>query len=138
RLWTEGFVRPVPGPANATFGSRSVFNGERRQPHAGADFMSPAGTPVRAPNGGRGVFAGGRVFPGHTVLLGHGLGAFSLLAHLSSIDVHEGNVVARGETIGKVGATGRVTGPHLHWAVRLSGARVDPLAVLAVLGSEKP
>src|SRR5262249_46766645 len=95
RLWSEGFVRPVSGAANAAFGSRSVFNGERRQPHAGADFMSPAGTPVRAPNGGHVVLARDLYFTGNTVVIDHGLGVFSLLAHLSSIDVHEGAAVIR-------------------------------------------
>ena len=73
-------------------------------------------------------------FTGNTVVIDHGLGVFSLLAHLSVVNVHEGDAVTRGETIGEVGATGRVTGPHLHWAVRINGARVDPLAVLATLG----
>ena len=73
-------------------------------------------------------------FTGNTVVIDHGLGVFSLLAHLSVMDVHQGELVARGQTIGQVGATGRVTGPHLHWAVRMNGARVDPLAVLATVG----
>jgi len=134
RLWNDGFVRPVPGRANSAFGTRSVFNGQARQPHGGADFLSPAGTPVHAPNGGRVVLADDLYFTGNTVVIDHGLGVFSLLAHLSVVNVHDGDVVARDETIGEVGATGRVTGPHLHWAVRMNGARVDPLAVLATLG----
>jgi murein DD-endopeptidase MepM/ murein hydrolase activator NlpD len=134
RLWSDGFVRPVPGPANSAFGTRSVFNGQARQPHGGADFLSPAGTSVHAPNGGRVVLAHDLYFTGNTVVIDHGLGVFSLLAHLSVVNVHQGDIVARGETIGEVGATGRVTGPHLHWAVRINGARVDPLAVLATLG----
>jgi len=133
RLWSDGFFRPVPGRANGAFGSRSIFNGVARQPHAGADFLSPAGTPIRAPNSGRVVFARDLYFTGNTVVIDHGLGVFSLLAHLSVVDVHQGDVVTRGQTIGQVGATGRVTGPHLHWAVRMNGARVDPLAVLALL-----
>ena len=138
RLWGEGFERPVPGQANGAFGSRSIFNGKRRQPHSGADFLSPAGTSVQAPNGGRVVLARDLYFTGNTVVIDHGLGMFSLLAHLSVIDVPEGGTVMRGERVGLVGATGRVTGPHLHWAVRLNGARVDPLSVLAVLGSIPP
>ena len=134
RLWSDGFVRPVPGPANSAFGTRSVFNGQARQPHGGADFLSPAGTSVHAPNSGRVVLAHDLYFTGNTVVIDHGLGVFSLLAHLSVVNVHEGDAIARGETIGEVGATGRVTGPHLHWAVRINGARVDPLAVLATLG----
>jgi len=134
RLWDTGFVRPVPGRTNGAFGSRSVFNGQARQPHGGADFLSPAGTPIQAPNGGRIVLARDLYFTGNTVVIDHGLGVFSLLAHLSVMDVHQGELVTQGQTIGRVGATGRVTGPHLHWAVRMNGARVDPVALLATVG----
>jgi murein DD-endopeptidase MepM/ murein hydrolase activator NlpD len=136
RLWIDGFLRPVPGRPNGAFGSRSIFNGVARQPHGGADFLSPAGTPIHAPNSGRVVLARDLYFTGHTVVIDHGLGVFSLLAHLSVVDVHEGEFVTRGETIGQVGATGRVTGPHLHWAIRMNGARVDPLAVLATINQD--
>ena len=136
RLWDTGFVRPVPGRANGAFGSRSIFNGQARQPHGGADFLSPAGTPIQAPNSGRVVLAHDLYFTGNTVVIDHGLGVFSLLAHLSVMDVHQGELVTQGQTIGRVGATGRVTGPHLHWAVRMTGARVDPLAVLATVGQD--
>ena len=138
RLWDTGFARPVPGRANGAFGSRSVFNGQPRQPHGGADFLSPAGTPIQAPNGGRIVLARDLYFTGNTVVIDHGLGVFSLLAHLSVMDVHEGELVIQGQTIGRVGSTGRVTGPHLHWTVRMNGARVDPLAVLATVGQDAP
>jgi len=136
RLWDLAFVRPVPGRANGAFGSRSIFNGQPRQPHGGADFLSPAGTPIHAPNNGRIVLARDLYFTGNTVVIDHGLGVFSLLAHLSVMDVHQGDLVTRGQTIGQVGATGRVTGPHLHWAVRMNGARVDPLSVLAAVGQD--
>jgi murein DD-endopeptidase MepM/ murein hydrolase activator NlpD len=136
RLWDTGFVRPVPGRTNGAFGSRSVFNGQARQPHGGADFLSPAGTPIQAPNGGRIVLARDLYFTGNTVVIDHGLGVFSLLAHLSVMDVHQGELVTQGQTIGRVGATGRVTGPHLHWAVRMNGARVDPVALLATVGQD--
>jgi murein DD-endopeptidase MepM/ murein hydrolase activator NlpD len=96
--------------------------------------MSPAGTPIRAPNAGRVVVARGLYFSGNTVLIDHGLGLFSLLAHLSDFDVQEGDQISPGQIVGRVGATGRVTGPHLHWAVRANGARVDPLSLLDVLG----
>lgn len=131
--WRDGFVRPVPGRANSSFGTRSVFNGEARNPHAGTDFLSGAGTPIRAPAGGRVVAARELYFSGNTVILDHGLGMFSMLAHMSRMDVREGQVVTRGEIVGLVGATGRVTGPHLHWALRLGAARVDPLSALRVL-----
>lgn len=134
RLWTGPFVRPVPHPANSAFGTRSVFNGQPRSAHGGADFLSPAGTPVKAPNTGRVVLVRNLYYSGNTVILDHGLGVFSYFAHLSEMAVAEGETVEPGVVVGKVGATGRVTGPHLHWTVRVSGARVDPLALLALLG----
>ena len=96
--------------------------------------MSGAGRPIKAPNAGRLVAARELYFSGHTVIIDHGLGVFSTLAHLSRIDVREGDSVAPGDIVGLVGATGRVTGPHLHWALRISDARVDPLSLLALLG----
>jgi murein DD-endopeptidase MepM/ murein hydrolase activator NlpD len=134
RLWTTPFVRPVPQEANSAFGTRSIFNGKPRNAHGGADFLSPAGTPIHAPNAGRIAVARDLYFSGNTVIIDHGLGLFSMLAHMSSIDVHEGDHVAAGQVLGRVGATGRVTGPHLHWAVRAGGARIDPLSVLSILG----
>ena len=121
RLWNRSFVAPVPDPANSRFGTRSVFNGERRNPHAGADFASPLGRPVKAPNGGNVVAARELFYTGNVVIINHGLGVFSMLAHLSRIDVKEGDDVKAGEVIGLVGATGRVTGPHLHWALTIRG-----------------
>lgn len=134
RLWSGPFVRPVPHEANSAFGSRSVFNGQARSPHGGADFMSPAGTPVAAPNAGRVVLARDLYFTGGTVVVDHGQGIVSLFAHLQAIDVAVGQAVASGDVLGRVGKTGRVTGPHLHWTVRAGGARVDPLSLLAVMG----
>jgi murein DD-endopeptidase MepM/ murein hydrolase activator NlpD len=137
RHWTDPFVRPVPQPATSAFGTRSIFNGQPRSAHGGADFLSPTGTPVAAPNAGRAAIARELYFSGNTVVIDHGLGMFSMLAHLSAIDVREGDLVDRGQVVGRVGATGRVTGPHLHWAVRVGGARVDPLSLLALLGGRK-
>jgi murein DD-endopeptidase MepM/ murein hydrolase activator NlpD len=97
--------------------------------------MSPSGTPIHAPNAGRVVLARELYFSGNTVVIDHGLGCYSLLAHLSVIDVHDGDRVAADQVVGRVGATGRVTGPHLHWAVRVGDARVDPMSVLALLGT---
>jgi len=134
RLWQSGFLAPVADPSTGRFGARSVFNGEPRAPHAGEDFASPEGTVVQAPNAGRVVLAQDLYFTGNTIVLDHGLGLFSLLAHLSAFDVHVGDTVTAGEHLGSTGATGRVTGPHLHWGVRASGARVDPQSLLAVLG----
>jgi murein DD-endopeptidase MepM/ murein hydrolase activator NlpD len=137
KLWDGPFVAPVPDPANSAFGTRSVFNGQPRAPHGGADFLSCAGTPVKAPGAGRIVLAESLYYTGGTVIIDHGLGLFSLMAHLSAIDVHTGDLVKAGDGIGKVGATGRVTGPHLHWSVRANGARVDPLSLLFVTGSHR-
>jgi murein DD-endopeptidase MepM/ murein hydrolase activator NlpD len=133
KLWTGPFVRPVPDPANSAFGTRSVLNGQPRSPHGGADFLSPAGRPVKAPNAGTVVLAEELYYTGGTVIVDHGLGLFSLFAHLSALTAHAGDRVKTGDVVGSVGATGRVTGPHLHWTVRLNGARVDPLSLLAAL-----
>lgn len=135
KRWEGPFVRPVPDAANSSFGTRSIYNGEARSPHGGTDFLSPAGRPITSPNAGRVVLAAPLYFTGGTVVIDHGLGLFSLFAHLSSVGVREGDVVKTGDIVGEVGATGRVTGPHLHWSVRLSGARVDPLSLLAALSS---
>ncbi len=138
-LWSGPWIRPVPGAANSAFGTRSIYNGQPRSPHSGADFQGAAGTPVKTPNSGRVVLAGDLYFTGNTVVIDHGAGLFSLFAHLRSITVQEGDSVATGSVLGELGATGRVTGPHLHWAIRVGGARVDPLSLLALLGdSAKP
>jgi len=134
RLWDGPFVRPVPQAANSAFGTRSFYNGEPRAAHGGADFSSPEGTPIKAPNAGRVVLAGVRYFTGGTVVIDHGGGLLSLFAHLSRVDVAAGDAVSTGAVVGLVGATGRVTGPHLHWTLRLNGARIDPLSLLSVLG----
>jgi murein DD-endopeptidase MepM/ murein hydrolase activator NlpD len=133
-LWRSPFVRPVPHRANSRFGTRSVFNGERRNPHAGTDFLSPAGTPIKAPAAGRVAVARDLFFSGNTVIIDHGASLFSTLAHLSRIDVVEGDSLEAGQRVGLVGATGRVTGAHLHWALRVGRARVDALSALALLG----
>jgi hypothetical protein len=110
-LWSGAWVRPVPGAANSVFGTRSIFNGEPRSPHGGADFQVRAGTPVKAPNSGRVVLAGDLYFTGNTVVIDHGAGLFSLFAHLRSLNVREGDMVATNALLGELGATGRVTGP---------------------------
>jgi murein DD-endopeptidase MepM/ murein hydrolase activator NlpD len=133
RQWRGPFTAPAPGTPNSNFGLRSVFNGQARNPHAGVDYRGPTGQPIAAPGGGTVVLAEDLYFTGRTVVVDHGAGLFSLFAHLSRIDVAPGQRVAQADTIGALGATGRVTGPHLHWAMRLGGARVDPLAVVAAL-----
>ncbi|HSR68485.1 MAG TPA: M23 family metallopeptidase [Acidobacteriota bacterium] len=137
RYWRGEFVAPVPGRVNRdSFGKRSIFNGKPRSPHTGADFSAPSGTPVKAPNAGKVVLARDLYFAGRTVILDHGLGLYSFFAHLSEFKVDEGQMVERGEVLGLTGSTGRVTGPHLHYAVRLDNARVDPLALMELLGPE--
>lgn len=132
RLWQGAFVRPVPQEANSAFGTRTILNGQARSPHSGADFASPTGTPIKSPNGGRVVLAEDLYYTGGTVIIDHGLGLYSVFAHLSAIETAEGTTVMAGEVVGRTGSTGRVTGPHLHWTVRAGGARVDPLSLLAV------
>jgi biotin carboxyl carrier protein len=133
RLWRGSWGRPVPGQATSAFGSRSVFNGQARNPHSGADFRAAEGTPIVAPAGGRVVLTGDTYFSGGSVILDHGWGLYSYFAHLSKILVEEGDLVALGQQVGLAGATGRVTGPHLHWTLRMNGARVDPLSLVALL-----
>lgn len=120
------FDKPVGGPLSSPFGLRRFFNGEERNPHSGLDFAVPAGTPVRAPAAGTVILVGDYFFNGRTVFVDHGQGLISMFCHLSRIDVRVGDELARGAVLGKVGATGRATGPHLHWNVSLNDARVDP------------
>jgi murein DD-endopeptidase MepM/ murein hydrolase activator NlpD len=132
RQWEGGFLRPVGGDSTSSFGRRSVYNGEPRSPHSGTDFRAGEGTPISAPNAGTVVLTGDTYFSGNVIIIDHGWGLYSYFAHLSSIDVVEGETVVRGQWVGNVGATGRVTGPHLHWTVRLNEARVDPLSLMAL------
>ena len=136
RMWNSLFVAPVPGPANGNFGKRSILNGRPRSPHAGIDFAADAGTPIKAPNSGKIVLAADLYFSGNTVIIDHGLGLYSFFAHLSRFSVREGDQVKAGDVIGRVGSTGRSTGPHLHWTVRLVGTRVDPLSLMAALSAK--
>jgi len=135
RLWRSAFDAPVPGAPNSSFGRLTITNGKPAGRHQGADFRAATGTPVHAPNAGRVVLAQNLYFAGNTVILDHGLGVFSLLAHLSRIDVQPGAVVARGDVVGQSGATGRVTGPHLHWAVRFGEMTVDPLSLMSAVAN---
>ncbi|MBW0236803.1 MULTISPECIES: M23 family metallopeptidase [Pseudomonas] len=118
--------KPVNGPLSSKFGVRRFFNGEERNPHAGLDFAVPAGTPVKTPAAGKVILIGNYFFNGNTVFVDHGQGFISMFCHLSKIDTQVGQQLARGAVVGKVGSTGRATGPHMHWNVSLNDARVDP------------
>src|SRR5471032_2621307 len=118
--------KPVNGPLSSKFGVRRFFNGEERNPHAGLDFAVPAGTPIKTPAAGKVILIGNYFFNGNTVFVDHGQGFISMFCHMSKIDVKVGQQMARGGVVGKVGSTGRATGPHMHWNVSLNDARVDP------------
>ncbi|MFN3357346.1 MAG: peptidoglycan DD-metalloendopeptidase family protein [Pseudomonas sp.] len=118
--------KPVNGPLSSKFGVRRFFNGEERNPHSGLDFAVPAGTPIKTPANGKVILVGNYFFNGNTVFVDHGQGFISMFCHMSKIDVKVGQQLVRGAVVGKVGATGRATGPHMHWNVSLNDARVDP------------
>lgn len=130
-LWKGKFQVPLKNvTTGGNFGRRRVLNGEARSPHAGVDFPAAAGTPVFAAQAGKVVLAENMYYPGNTVVIDHGFGIHTLYAHLSEIEVHPGDSVEAGTEIGKVGATGRVTGPHLHWGLTINHARVNALQIV--------
>jgi murein DD-endopeptidase MepM/ murein hydrolase activator NlpD len=131
RYWSEPFRVPVEGATDGrNFGHRRVFNGQPRAPHSGADLRAKTGTPIYASNRGRVVLAKDLFYSGNAVFLDHGLGLYTSYLHLSQIKVAVGDFVERGQLVGYSGATGRVTGPHLHWGVRILDARVDPFSLV--------
>lgn len=129
-LWRGSFRAPVPEPPTDSFGTRRMFNGKLASIHMGTDFHAPMGTVVRASNSGVVVLARPLYYEGNCVIIDHGLGLYTLSMHFSRIDVREGQHVKAGDRLGLSGATGRVTGPHLHWAVRWEGAYLDPAKLL--------
>lgn len=130
RLWQTGFVEPVRGKRTGIFGSVRIMNGQPRSPHSGEDIGAPAGTDVIASNDGVVRLTVDHIFSGRGIYVDHGLGLYSMYFHLSEILVRDGDLVKAGQVIGKVGATGRATGPHLHWGAKINGARVNPYALL--------
>ena len=131
RLWSGPWRRPVAGDKPGSgFGARRVINGHPRAPHSGIDFAAQVGTPVVAANRGRVALVDEFFFPGRLVILDHGLGLYTLYFHLDTIGVREGDLLERGQPLGTVGMTGRVTGPHLHFGAQLGASRIDPAGLL--------
>lgn len=129
KLWESGFLIPTEGKIAGTFGLKRILNGEPRSPHSGEDIDAPLGAEVHASNTGKVILANDLFFSGKSIILDHGWGIYTMYFHLSEIGVHPGKVVRKGQLIGRVGASGRATGPHLHWGLRLAGARVNPFSV---------
>ena len=132
RLWRGAFIRPVRGELSTAFGFRRIINGQRRSPHTGVDLQAEEGTPVLACNSGIVALVEPLFFAGKSVILDHGWGFYSMYFHLSEVLVKKGDRVGKGAILGRVGSTGRSTGPHLHWGIRMNGARVDPLSLLNI------
>lgn len=134
-LWKGAFIMPIEGRLSASFGVRRTMNDKPKSPHSGMDIAAPAGTPVKAANSGKVAFIGDFYFNGKFVVIDHGLGVFTVYAHLSKILVKTGEEVENGETIGKVGSTGRSTGPHLHFGVKVGSVRVSPTELFEILSN---
>jgi len=132
--WRTPFLPPVKEYRPVNFGARRVINGDPRMPHSAVDIHLPEGTPVRAIADGQVAFAGEQFFGGRSVVIDHGGGVFSIYYHLKEYYFAEGQEISRGDRVGSVGATGRATGPHLHFGVRVPGGRVDPTRLLALPG----
>lgn len=130
RFWEAPFIRPVPQESSSSFGYRRIINGKPRAPHTGADLRAPIGTEVLAANHGRVVLTGDYFFAGKSVVLDHGGGLYTMYFHLSELKVDAGAMVRRGDVLALSGMSGRVTGPHLHWAARVGTARVDPMELI--------
>lgn len=129
--WEKGFIRPVEGRISGQFGGQRIMNGNKMNPHQGMDIAAKEGTPVKASSNGIVRLSGGDYFySGNVVTLDHGHGLFTIYAHLKNTDVKDGDYIKQGQIIGKVGKTGRATGPHLHWGASLNGVRFNPESLL--------
>lgn len=131
-LWSGRFTRPLEGEVVGVFGTRSIINGQPRSPHSGVDLRADQGTPVRSIQSGKVVLIADHFFSGKSVILDHGGAIQSMYFHLENTMVNEGDRVKQGQVIGRVGSTGRATGPHLHFGLRVNGARVDPFQFFAI------
>ena len=138
RLWKTRFIEPVRGKRTGIFGSVRIMNGQARNPHNGEDIGAPHGTDVLASNDGVVRLTVDHIFSGRGIFLDHGLGLYSMYFHLSDVLVKEGDLIKAGQIIGKVGTTGRATGPHLHWGIKVNGARVIPYALLELPFPQNP
>ena len=132
RLWKGRFLRPVQGEISTPFGLRRVINRQNKSPHSGVDLRADEGMPILASNSGAVVLVDDFFFSGKSVILDHGQGIYSMYFHLSEILAREGEKISKGDVLGQVGSTGRSTGPHLHWGVRVHGAKVDPFSLIRV------
>lgn len=130
------FIIPCEGEIFPNFGQRRIFNNKPRSQHSGVDISAPAGTPVAASNSGRVVLAANLYYSGNAVIIDHGMGLFSIYCHFSELKTKRGEMISKGDVIGEVGATGRVTGPHLHWSVKIRGSRVDPISLVSLVLEE--
>ncbi len=125
-LWSGPFIMPVEGRVSGRFGTRRILNDSPRSPHSGIDIAAPKGTPVKAANRGRVAFVGNFFFNGRFVVIDHGLGVFTVYSHLDAVEAEDGHLLEKGAVVGTVGATGRATGPHLHFSVKVGSVSVSP------------
>lgn len=133
KLWDPPLVLPIQSTITSIYGSSRLYNGKKQNAHLGTDLRAIIGTPIRAPIRGKVVLAKPLFFTGYTVILDHGYRFFTIYAHMSKINVKERTMVSKGEVIGLSGATGRVSGPHLHWGTQVHGVKVDPMQVIQFL-----
>jgi murein DD-endopeptidase MepM/ murein hydrolase activator NlpD len=135
RLWQESFQLPVPGEVNGPFGTRRIFNGELQSYHTGVDFRAQTGDPIHAAASGVVRLSRDLFYSGNAVIIDHGAGVFTSYSHLSRINVQDGQKIEKGQAVGLAGATGRATGPHLHWTVKVNSINVNPLAFVRAMDS---